>query len=292
MNHQQRVKEELIQAGFSKYALLKSESRKLPSIIHENEHIMAAVYGRTQAGSAMLIATDKRLLFLDTKPLFSIMDEINYEVISGIALDEQAGFAHIVLHSRVGDYTIRYANPTCAHRFAAFIEKARIAIPSGGTITAPSANTSRLRSISKPAQTKLPAEAHTFLATHEVGVLSTINRQNQPHGSTVYYTVSDNNTLHILTKSGTEKSRNIAGNHMVALTIYDAEKLQTLQMKAYAEIESSATIRRQVYEHITRKQISTTDSTKPPVTHLSEGSFTVIRLTPTSATFSDFGHKQ
>lgn len=69
--HRQRVISELKNAGMTTYGTMKMETEKLPSIIHDDEHIGGVVYGRTtgeKIGSAMIIATDKRVIFLDVKP--------------------------------------------------------------------------------------------------------------------------------------------------------------------------------------------------------------------------------
>lgn len=286
MSHQQRIKDELIAAGFSRYALLKAESRRLPTVIHEDEHIMAAVYGRIQNGSAMLVATNLRVIYLDVKPLFKIMDEISYEVVSGITHDQQAGFGHIVLHSRIGDYAIRYANPTCASRFADYIERARIDI-------APNADNNSPLHI--PAHTPkatqkaiIPDEVYTFLRAHELGVLATMSRQQEPHMAAVYYAIGSDGIIRILTKTGTEKSRNITGNHIASFLVYDETQLQTAHIQAYAEVEPDSALRQATYEIISRERVYDGKLRRPPVTDLQQGSFTVLRLTPTAVQFTDF----
>ena len=68
---QARIRKELTAAGMNAYGLLKAEARHLPSIIHDDETIGAAIYGRAEAGgSGMLVATSTRLLYLDHKLFF------------------------------------------------------------------------------------------------------------------------------------------------------------------------------------------------------------------------------
>lgn len=71
--HKKRIVKELKEAGMTPWGFLKMETKRLPEIIHEDEKIGGVVYGRTtgdKIGSAMLIATDKRVIFLDVKPFF------------------------------------------------------------------------------------------------------------------------------------------------------------------------------------------------------------------------------
>ena len=121
-----RVKRELLDAGITMYGLLKSESRYLPKIIHDNESIEAVIYGQHNASSAMLIATDERIIYLDKKPMVEMFDEVSYEVVSGIEFDIHVFFATIVLHTPVRNYEFKYVNLRCAEKFARHIEKHRL----------------------------------------------------------------------------------------------------------------------------------------------------------------------
>jgi hypothetical protein len=124
--HARRIHRELVQAGATVYGLLKSESRYLPHVIHEDEHIHGVVYGQHHSSSAMLVATDRRILYLDKKPMVTLIDEVTYDVVSGIELDIHTIFATVRLHTAVTNYEIRYANIHCADRFTSFIEQQRV----------------------------------------------------------------------------------------------------------------------------------------------------------------------
>jgi hypothetical protein len=124
--HIDRVRYELREAGITVYGLLKSESRFLPHIIHPGEHIHAVIYGQHDSASAMLIATDKRIIYLDKKPMAVFIDEVTYDVVSGIEMDVHTIFATITLHTAVANYQFRYVNIRCASKFARFIEEQKI----------------------------------------------------------------------------------------------------------------------------------------------------------------------
>ena len=124
--HARRIHRELIQAGTTVYGLLKSESRYLPHVIHETEHIYGVVYGQHHSSSAMLVATDRRILYLDKKPMVTLIDEVTYDVVSGIELDIHTLFATVRLHTAVTNYEIKYANIHCADKFTSFIEQQRV----------------------------------------------------------------------------------------------------------------------------------------------------------------------
>lgn len=136
--HAKRIQRELIRAGVTLYGLIKSESRYLPRIIHEDEHIEAVVYGQHHSSSAMIVATDRRIIYLDKKPMALFMDEVTYDVVSGIEFEVHTLFGSVTLHTAVTNYEIKYANIHCAEKFAAYIEEQRInrenLIAAGGQI--------------------------------------------------------------------------------------------------------------------------------------------------------------
>jgi hypothetical protein len=121
-----RIKRELLNAGVTLYGLLKSESRHLPKIIHDNEHIEAVVYGQHNSSSAMMVATDERIFYLDMKPMAELFDEVSYEVVSGIQFDVHLFFATVVLHTPVRNYDFKNVNLHCADKFARLIEIQRL----------------------------------------------------------------------------------------------------------------------------------------------------------------------
>lgn len=130
--HDERIKQELKDAGVTRFGMKKFAVKYLPKIIHKNEHIHGVVYGRygEKTGSltlveGMLVATDRRIIFLDHKPGFTSTDEITYDVVSGVRANT-AFFTAVTLHTRIGDYTIRFANPKCAETFIDYVGERRL----------------------------------------------------------------------------------------------------------------------------------------------------------------------
>ncbi len=120
--HQARVLKELQDLGMSRFALSTLESMYLPHIIRTNEHIGGVIYGRHKVGFAMIVATDRRIIFLDKKPLYVNEDEINYAVVSGVSYCHAGFGSTITLHTRITDYAIRTYNQKCAETFIEYIE--------------------------------------------------------------------------------------------------------------------------------------------------------------------------
>lgn len=284
----QKVKQDLLRVGISNYAIRRAEARHLAEVINQNETIHAAVFGRTPEGAAIMVATNKRVVYFRKTPLIATVDDISYEIVSGLTLGTAIGlFAAVTLHTRTGDYSIKYVNLKSATQFKKYIEESRLeGEPHHSQQTIASNET--LSNVIPPGNI-ITKEAAAFLSCHELGVLSTLDRNGDISGAAVYYVFnSELQTLNIVTKNHTKKFKNIIANHSVAFTIYDESTLQTAQLQLYAELEPDAVIRQQVYNHITRQHQKGSKKFSAPVTALKEGSFTVIRLTPKAIDFNDF----
>lgn len=287
MNHsdfQIRVKEELKRAGITKYGLLKSESRYLPKIMHEDEHIGGVVYGQYGGGSAMLIATDHRVIFLDRKPLFTTTDELTYDIVSGVKHDSAGILNTVVLHTRIADYTIRYANGKCANQFVKYIESRRL---ERDYSKRNSDQQDALPGVVQPVPF-LDNASLIFLKEHDLAVLSSVDRTGNVYGAAVYYLVDQLNHVYILTKQGTAKARNILAHNQVALTIFEPSTAKTLNIQGIAEFETNQKKKDYVFSEIVKPRLYDGEMRPPPVIHLKEGAFTVLRITPVSSKYTDY----
>jgi hypothetical protein len=130
---QLRVRQELKAAGVTAYGRLKFASKFLPHVLHPDEHVRAAVYGRYTEGTGLmrwteglLVATDRRLIFLDRKPGFESMDELTYDIVSGVKKTYAWPFAAIMLHTKLGNYSLRFANMRCIDTFIRYVEQRRL----------------------------------------------------------------------------------------------------------------------------------------------------------------------
>lgn len=284
--HRQQVRNELISAGVTRYGLMKNEARYLPNIIHDGEHIEGVAYGRYKNGSAMLVATDKRVIFLDRKALITIFDELTYEVVAGVTVEMHGPFANVNLHTRLGDYAVRFVNQPCATRFVDFIERRRLQETS--YVGPVESQTGSIMVESPPqAQVTIEPRALEFIQSHDLGVLSTIDRTGNLHGAAVYYIVRDQK-LFILTKADTTKAHNVFAHRQIAFTVFDEARLQMVQLQGSAEVEPDQNIKADVFARMMQPRQYGDETRLPPVSSVQGGAFIVICITPTSAKFTDF----
>lgn len=118
----QRIKNQLRDLGVSWFGRRTFESHYLPVVLHDDENMNGIVYGSNANGSAMLVATDRRVLYINKKPFFVQSDELTYDIVMGVSYSKAGPFATITLHTRIGDYTLRVLNFRAALNFIEFIE--------------------------------------------------------------------------------------------------------------------------------------------------------------------------
>ncbi len=129
--HEARIHSELRKAGVTDFGMKKFAIRDLPSLIGKDEHIEGVIYGRykyedgSPFNEGVLVATDLRVLFLDHKPGYQKTDEITYDVVSGIK-KTKAIFTAVTLHTRLGDFSLRFTNSNCADIFVRYVESRRL----------------------------------------------------------------------------------------------------------------------------------------------------------------------
>ncbi|MEO5627995.1 MAG: pyridoxamine 5'-phosphate oxidase family protein [Candidatus Saccharimonadales bacterium] len=285
--HAKRIADELHEAGASSYGASKFASRYLPNVIHPDERVMAAVYGRYDEGggllrlsAGMLVATDKRVIFLDHKPGFTSMDEISYDVVSGVKQVTSALASTLTLHTRVGDYVIRYANHSGIDRFVGYIEARRV------EVNGVSEQVPRLTQVIPDGS--VDKAAIKFLREHELAVLSTVDRTGNLHGAAIYYFIDDDDRVCMATKAGTHKAGNMFGHQQVALTAYDAGKMQTAQLQGIAEVVTSPTDQQTIFAKIIKPRDYNGEQRLPPITTIHEEGFVALRIIPTTARYTDF----
>ena len=279
-SHQARVYAELTAAGMTSYGHLKSSSRYLHHFIHNDERICGVTYGRYAGGTALLVATDRRIVFLDKKPLFTSSDELSYESVSGVKYSVAGFFGSITLHTKLGNYQLRYVNKNATGQFVRYIES-RIETRPGSTDVS-SAKLPLTPSMS------LEGAAAKFLYDHDTAVLSTMDRAGNVYGAVVNYVVGPHDTLYVLTQSGTTKVRNTLGHQQVAVTIYDQDTVKTLQIDGLAEIEEREPTKSEMMSAIIKLNAGDDRNVVPPILLIDNGVFVMLRISVVAAKYHNY----
>lgn len=64
--------------------MVRKELKKLPSMLHEQEQVLNLVQGRYEGNEGLIVATDRRVLFIDEGLVRSHREDFTYERISSI----------------------------------------------------------------------------------------------------------------------------------------------------------------------------------------------------------------
>lgn len=92
------VEKQLKRLKFNTHGWGRSETRELPNILLPDEEIYEVVNGFYEAGFALLVATDVRVLLVDKKPLnYLTVEDFRFEMINEIDYSHRLFGAHISL---------------------------------------------------------------------------------------------------------------------------------------------------------------------------------------------------
>lgn len=125
-----RIVSELHDVGVDHYQWLGPEGQELFALLRPNEHIGGVLYGRQETGTALIVATNQRLMFIDKKPFFLKIDEIDYESLHAINYENIGFFATVTLLSSGQDYRMRTNHLKSAQEFVQYVELKSLEQPS------------------------------------------------------------------------------------------------------------------------------------------------------------------
>lgn len=120
----------------------------------------------------------------------------------------------------------------------------------------------------------------TFLADHYSGVVATADMAANPHAAVVYYLSEPNFTLSFVTKSETQKYKNIEENKQVSFVIYDEKAQTTLQISGHVVAVEEIEEKREAIRNMTNTSITLSEQLLPPAYKLTAGDYMVLRLVP------------
>ncbi len=273
--HSARITADLKKVGVSKYGLFKAETAELPNIIAKDEVIYGCIYGQYGEGSGMIVATDRRIIFLDKKPMHLLLEEMTFDKIIDIGADWQPLFSRVTINGRAVKYVFRYVNTKCARIFVNYLETAVL-----GLHTGPMHRDDKEHFYKVTIPKNLSLEENQFLATHYMGVVSSICPDGYPYGATMFYFVDkkSNDILRFVTKSTTVTAGNVRDRRRVALTVTDQEKLATLHISGDASLEEDLDLAYTTLKQLLVKNPHIPEGVIPPVAQIKDGSYVVLKI--------------
>lgn len=284
-DHINRIRRELKEAGIIAVNMARFSSGYIPRIIHTDEHILAAIYGHRKEGKGifgyevgLLIATDQRVMYIIHRPSFTTLDEMQYDLISGVNIVNTGLFASITLYTGIANYILSFVRPKAAQHFVNTIEQ----------ILLEKRKSDATQVINTPPHENVSANDGVldFMKLHNIAVLSSIERSGLVSGAAIFYVLIDN-IPYFMTKTNTNKVANMTYYHNVALTVYDKNTLQTVQLQGAAEVQDDPAIIRSVVAALREVYTHNIGIKNPPVTHLA-GQAVIYKVVPTKTSFIDY----
>jgi len=120
-----------------------------------------------------------------------------------------------------------------------------------------------------------------FINRNSAGVLASVTPDGQPHATVIYYMIDkDDFTISFLTKTGTEKHRNLVMNNHVELVIFESLSQTVAQVFGTAEEITDPDVINIVADNIFHISMETSRGGVPPIAKLNAGEFTVFTIIP------------
>lgn len=251
--HTARVRRELKAVGVTRYGLMKLSTKFVPEVVGLDERIGGAVYGWTTGGSAILVATNRRIIFIDKKPFFTTSDELTYDIVSGVKIHTGGPFCTIVLRTRKNDYHLKYVNENCARNFVRYLEHRRIHPGMYDQATGHFTHNDEQEQQHPTKSRQASDSAGSFIRNHKSGILATVNN-NKAHSSIVHYVVDERDNIYFVTTPDSRKIQYIANNPNVYLTVFELETEITVRIEGQASVENDPEKRTNVILELSKRK--------------------------------------
>lgn len=132
----------------------------------------------------------------------------------------------------------------------------------------------------QPSLGKRRRRIYEFLDTNRIGVLASTSPDNEPHGSVIYHSTTQDFDVSFLTKKGTQKYRNLKIHNHVVLVVFDPHNQSVVQVYGSAkEITDSYEINR-LAAAIFVTSLKNSDVGIPPIAKLDAGEYIAFVIKP------------
>lgn len=118
----QSVQDQLRYLGATPFVLMRAEVKILPDILEDGEQIREFITGTYDGGFGMMVATDKRLLFIDKKVFDLVVDDVPFNMISTLEFDLGMFFGRVFVYTFAKDYRFRRTRKYRTLRFSRHVQ--------------------------------------------------------------------------------------------------------------------------------------------------------------------------
>lgn len=121
---------------------------------------------------------------------------------------------------------------------------------------------------------------NNFLQTQHSGTLATADGAANPHAAVIYLTYNEDYTFSFITKTETQKYKNIVENKNVALAIYNEKEQTSVQVVGYVEAIDDKDEMQKALNKSFRYSAETSHRELPPLEKLFAGEYIALRVIP------------
>ncbi len=134
--------------------------------------------------------------------------------------------------------------------------------------------------------------AQEFLKRHPMGVLSTVANDGKPWGAAIYFVADEDFSFFFVTRSGTQKYKNIEANPHASLTIADPETQTTVQAAgkiSRVPVKDTVDI---VFKKLAAIKPKDNPDWLPPIIKVHKGDWMILQLTPDHLQYANYTAKK
>lgn len=132
-------------------------------------------------------------------------------------------------------------------------------------------------------------DAHAFLKKFPVGVLATVDPNDEPHAAVIYFAVDSSMNIFFLTKTGTKKADNLHHKPHVMLVSYEAATQTTVQITGEVTPIENEAEKNAIFGKIMDASYHLSGTNVAPISKLKEGEYIAFQLTPKQIRMAQYG---
>lgn len=148
-----------------------------------------------------------------------------------------------------------------------------------------------------PRETKrgLKQLAYEFIMNNRAAALATVDEQGRPHVAIVYCVAHKDLSLYFSTRVEGRKYNNLVHQKYVAMSIYNRQRMQTIQLTGTAKRVEKLDIEQEVLLELMKLRYRDPNWELPPLQLFNQGAsneIAVIKVVPKEMTFANFKTKK
>lgn len=139
---------------------------------------------------------------------------------------------------------------------------------------------SMTNAIAKSTSAESSQRIFSFLKSHSIGTLATVDSDNNPHATTIYFSIDEAFNIFFTTKRFTKKHETLQHNNHVMLVTHEAFTQTTAQVIGVAEEVVDTTLAEQIFKETIKNAVKSTEAGVPPISKLYAGDYIAYRIKP------------